>query len=196
MPWHVLGSGCIIGSAFSTANSPMSRSSGPLPQLIDLRVHQEHGSAQLSNVRKSPYGRISPRLQLRRCFLWLLEYHLTNCSQGGTQAPLPPKKTQPLIFKKRFLAFTCHPLSLLCEPPLCISLGWFSIQNRSKSLNFSGQFLTLLFLLPSPFQAPLQDSVQYHIQANTQFHSIPLVILPITILSGSKFPQATFHIKC
>ena len=104
---------------------------------------------EVSNMRKAPYRRISSRLQLRRCFSWLLPF--TNCSQGGTQAPLPTQKTQPVIFKRRFLDFTCHPLSLLCELPLCISFAWVSIQNRSKSLNFSAQFLTPLFFLPSPF---------------------------------------------
>lgn len=63
---------------------------------------------KLSNVRRSPYRRISPRLQLR-CFSWLLPYRLINCSQGGTQAPLPTQKTQPLVFRKRFLASTHHP---------------------------------------------------------------------------------------
>jgi len=38
--------------------------------------------------------------------------------------PHPPIKTQLLVFKQRFPMFTCHPLSLLCEPRLCISFGF------------------------------------------------------------------------
>lgn len=86
---------------------------------------------ELSNMRKSPYRRIYPRLQLR-CFSRLLpvlsHYLLSGWYPGSLICP----KNQPFVFKKRFLAFTCHPLSLLCEPQLWISFAWVSIQYRSK----------------------------------------------------------------
>lgn len=49
---------------------------------------------ELSNLRKSPYRRISPRLQLRRCFSWLLPVPshklLTGWYPGFLYAPKKP----------------------------------------------------------------------------------------------------------
>lgn len=190
MSWHMPGSGYTTGPAFYTADMPV------FWYLGHYEIHRPQNPPGTwictdSVTWESLLREISPQLQLRRCFPWLLSSTvLLKALWAVPRLPYPPNKL--LVFKKIFLAFTWQPLSVLYEPPLCISFPFICIQDRNKSLNFSGQFLTKHFFLPFFFLISLQGSSRYHIQKNTYFHSIPLVILSTTFFSCSEFPTVTF----
>lgn len=177
---------CILCSRYANALG-----SGPLHISQNSEFTRDMDLHRLSIMRKSPYRKISSQLQMRRCLPWLLPSTvLLKALRVVPRLPHPPNKLP--VFKETFLAFTQQPLPVLCEPPLSISFPCICIQDRSKSLNFSGRFLMYVFFLPFFFLVSLQGSSQYHIQTNTYFHSIPLIILSIAFFSCSEFPIVTF----
>lgn len=135
MSWHMPGS----GPAFYVADMPMFWFPGPLHISQTSEFTRDMDLHRLSNMRKSPYREISPE-EVRRCLPWLLSSTvLLKALRVVPRLSRPPNKL--LVLKERFLALSWQPLSVLCEPPLCISFACICIQDRSKSLHFSGQFL-------------------------------------------------------
>lgn len=112
-------------------------------------------------------------------FLLFFEHHLITCSgEEGTKASSPTSKTRLLLVIKHRLPALSYHLYLYA-----VLLGFPFRIEKNHCISYASSW--------SPaFQSSRLDLLQYHIQANSCFHSTPLVNLPITFLPGSKFPES------
>lgn len=190
MSCHMPGSGYTTGPAFYVAD---------IPTFWYLRYYTIHrpwnpprtwictGSVTWESLLTERYPlrcseEVFPMASFQSC--------ITEGSQSGTQDPSPTQQTACIQANT-----SCLHLATTLSPVWATALQQLSLHLHSgqkQITEFLWPILDVALISALFFLISLQGSSQYHIQTNTYFHSIPLVILSITFFSCSVFPTVTF----